>query len=163
LTLDYHKGEDMQAKPQAKSKGATGKIIGIAVGIALAVFLLIQLIPYGHDHSNPAVVAEPAWDSPATRSLAERACFDCHSNQVIWPWYSNIAPVSWLTQHDVEEGRSRLNFSDWTVGRRSGAAAAAAIVSGKMPPFYFLPLHPTANLTAAESQQFVDGLIKSLK
>ena len=153
----------MQAKPQTKSKGVIGKVIGIVVGIVLAVFLLIQLIPYGHDHINPAVVAEPKWDTPATRALAVRACFDCHSNQVTWPWYSYIAPVSWLTQRDVAEGRRILNFSDWNSGGLDGNEVASQIVSSNMPPWYFLPLHPTANLTAAESQQLADGLVKSLK
>jgi Haem-binding domain len=70
----------------------------------IGAFLLIQLIPYGHDHANPPVGAEPAWDSPATRELATAACFDCHSNETEWPWYTSVAPFSWLTQRDVEEG-----------------------------------------------------------
>jgi len=45
--------------------------------------------------------------------MARRACFDCHSNETVWPWYSSIAPVSWLVQRDVDEGREKLNFSDW--------------------------------------------------
>jgi len=94
----------------------TMKIILTILGIGVSAFLLIQLIPYGHDHTNPAVVAEPAWDSTQTRDLAKRACFDCHSNEVVYPWYSNIAPVSWLVQHDVEDGRRRLNFSEWQAG-----------------------------------------------
>ncbi len=47
----------------------------------VGVFLVIQFIPYGHAHDNPPVLAEPAWDSPTTRELAQRACFDCHSNE----------------------------------------------------------------------------------
>ena len=72
------------------------KIILIVVIVAVGGFLLIQLVPFGRDHTNPPVVQEPKWDSPATRELAKRACFDCHSNETVWPWYSNIAPVSWL-------------------------------------------------------------------
>ena len=86
--------------------------LGVLFGILVAGFLLLQLIPYGHAHNNPVVVKEPAWDSPTTRTLAQRACFDCHSNETVWPWYTNIAPVSWMTQHDVEDGRRKLNFSD---------------------------------------------------
>ena len=63
-------------------------IIGLA-SICLAVG--IQLVPYGRDHNNPAVVAEPNWDSPQTKELARRACYDCHSNETVWPGYSNIA------------------------------------------------------------------------
>ncbi|HEX7229427.1 MAG TPA: heme-binding domain-containing protein [Candidatus Binatia bacterium] len=84
----------------------------LLIGI-IVVLLAIQLIPYGHDHTNPPVHAEPAWDNPRTRELAARACFDCHSDQTVWPWYSNIAPISWLIQRDVEKGRSELNFSEW--------------------------------------------------
>ena len=72
------------------------KIILIIIVVAVGGFLLIQLVPFGRDHTNPPVVQEPNWDSPATRELAQRACFDCHSNETVWPWYSNIAPVSWL-------------------------------------------------------------------
>jgi hypothetical protein len=84
-------------------------IVGVVV-----LFGLIQLVPYGRDHTNPPVVAEPAWDSPQTRALAVRACFDCHSNETVWPWYSNVAPASWLVQRDVDDGRRRLNWSEWS-------------------------------------------------
>jgi len=86
--------------------------------------VLIQLIPFGRQHTNPPVVREPAWDSPQTRALAKRACFNCHSNETTWPWYSSVAPVSWLTQRDVNGGRSHLNFSEWNkVQRHAGHAA----------------------------------------
>ena len=65
---------------------------------------LFSFVPYGRDHVNPPVGAEPSWDSPETRALARQACFDCHSNETEWPAYSTVAPVSWLIQHDVSEG-----------------------------------------------------------
>jgi hypothetical protein len=65
-------------------------LLFIVVGLSV-LGLLIQLIPYGHNHTNPPVNAEPNWDSPETRTLAQRACFDCHSNETRWPWHSNIA------------------------------------------------------------------------
>ena len=77
------------------------------------VLLAIQLVPYGRGHRNPALRSEPPWDSPATRELARQACFDCHSNETQWPAYASIAPASWLVQHDVDEGRAALNFSEW--------------------------------------------------
>ncbi len=86
--------------------------------LAAAGFGLLQLVPYGRNHTNPPVAAEPAWASAQTRALAVRACFDCHSNETTWPWYSNVAPVSWLIQRDVDEGRRRLNFSEWNTTRR---------------------------------------------
>jgi hypothetical protein len=88
------------------------RILAVLIGLGVLGFTAIQLVPFGHDHANPAVVKEPAWPDPQTRQLAQRACFDCHSNQTSWPWYSNIAPVSWLVQRDVLEGRQRLNFSE---------------------------------------------------
>ena len=73
-------------------------------------FLVAQLIPFGRSHTNPVVVKEPTWDSPTTRDLAKRACFDCHSNETVWPWYTNIAPVSWLTQRDVKRRPPAAQF-----------------------------------------------------
>ncbi len=131
-------------------------------GIALAGFLLIQLVPYGRAHTNPPVTAEPAWDSPTTRTLAVRACFDCHSNETAWPWYSSVAPVSWLLQHHVDEGRAVLNFSTWGTMRQSTERAARQVSSGEMPPGDYLLLHPDARLTDAEKQQLIDGLAKTL-
>ena len=80
------------------------KATGWAVLIGTALLGVIQLLPFGHDHTNPPVRKEPEWDAPETRELAARACFDCHSNQTVWPWYSNVAPVSWLVWSDVVAG-----------------------------------------------------------
>ena len=137
-------------------------ILVVIVG-SLLVFGLIQWVPYGHNHTYPPVAEEPAWDSKLTRSLAQRACFDCHSNQTTWPWYTNIAPVSWLTQSDVDRGRRRLNFSAWTGSGRGTGDLAEAINRGSMPPFYYVWLHPAANLSPAEKQQLITGLAASLK
>jgi len=101
----------------------SARIIVRAAIVAIGLFLIIQLVSYGRDYSNPPVVREPAWDSTATRELARRACFDCHSNQTVWPWYARIAPFSWLVYDDVVEGRGKLNFSDWLNGSREGEKA----------------------------------------
>lgn len=139
------------------------KILLILAVILLGGFLLLQLVPYGRNHTNPPVVSEPNWDSPETRALAERACFDCHSNESEWPWYSNVAPVSWLVAHDVEEGRSRLNFSEWGSGKEGEEAEeiVRAIRTGAMPPAIFLPMHPEAKLTPAEQEALIQGLSKT--
>jgi hypothetical protein len=151
--------------------------LGIVIGLAVVGFLLIQVIPYGHAHANPPTVKEPAWDSPTTRDLAKRACFDCHSNETAWPWYTNVAPVSWLTQRDVNEGRQRLNFSDWQGFRRGGEGGgeggegggrdgneiSRVIERGSMPPWYYVMIHPNAGLTDQEKQQLITGLQNSLK
>ncbi len=72
-------------------------------GIAalLLVLIAIQAIPYGRTASNPPVISEPEWDTSVTRDLAVRACFDCHSNETHWPWYSRMAPVTWWTLDHV--------------------------------------------------------------
>jgi hypothetical protein len=130
----------------------------IALGVIVVLGLLIQLIPYGHNHTNPPVSAEPLWDSPQTRALAMRACGDCHSNQTSWRWYTNIAPVSWLIQNDVDGGRRALNFSEWNQPQRRAQRAAEATQNGNMPPWFYLPLHPEAQLSASEKQQLAQGL-----
>jgi mono/diheme cytochrome c family protein len=130
---------------------------GLAIGAG--AFLVMQLVPYGRDHSNPPVVSEPTWDSPQTRALAERACFDCHSNETVWPWYSNVAPISWLVQHDVEEGREKLNFSTWAQGGGEEADEMTEVIAeGEMPMPIFLLTHAEARLTAAEKQALMNGL-----
>jgi len=137
------------------------KLLLTAVAVLAAVLLLIQIVPYGRAHQNPPVVQEPNWNSPQTRELAQRACFDCHSNETVWPWYSNIAPVSWLVQHDVNEGRQRLNFSDWSRSEAAGEPdeLGAAVLEGEMPPAQFLITHSEARLTDAEKSALADGLL----
>ena len=130
---------------------------------SLAAFILlatgIQLVPYGRDHSNPPVLAEPNWDSPRTRELAVRACYDCHSNEVQWPWYSNIAPLSWLVLGHVEDGRAELNFSEW--GRRQEVdEIIESIVEGEMPPAYYTIIQ--GELSDAEEDGLLAGLRRTL-
>lgn len=135
------------------------RLLLLLVAILAAGFLLIQLVPYGRAHDNPSVVSEPNWDSPQTRELAQRACFDCHSNETVWPWYSNVAPVSWLLQRHVEEGRHKLNFSDWS--RSEGEEAeemGESVVKGSMPLANYLWTHPVARLTDAERTALAEGL-----
>jgi hypothetical protein len=138
-------------------------ILWLIVGLVV-LGLLIQLIPLPARGNNPPVVSEPPWDSPQTRALAKRACFDCHSNETVWPWYSYIAPVSWLVYNDTMRGRSRMNFSEWNTGSlRRAEEIAGVIQEGEMPPAIYLPMHPSARLTAAEKQQLITGLTASLK
>jgi hypothetical protein len=139
------------------------KIILVVVIVGLGGFLLVQLVPFGRDHTNPPVVQEPKWDSPTTAELAKRACFDCHSNETVWPWYSNIAPISWLVAHDTYEGRDNLNFSDYQPGDVEFDRLARHVNEGEMPPPQYTLIHKGARLTAAERQQLVQGLQNSLQ
>ena len=140
-----------------------GKFIRVGIIVLILLGLVIQLIPYGKDHTNPSVRSEPNWNSPETRALAQRACFDCHSNETVWPWYSNIAPVSWLVQSDVENGRRHLNFSEWQQGGQGEGIGEAIEVlqEGEMPPLFYIIPHPEARLTVAEKQALIDGLRQS--
>lgn len=128
----------------------------------VALFVGIQLVPHGRDHSSPPVVKEPPWNQPATRALAVRACFDCHSNETRWPWYSHIAPISWLVQRDVDEGRREVNFSEWQRTYKEASESASSVLEGGMPPRSYIALHPSARLTSDEKQALARGLSATL-
>ena len=131
--------------------------------VAVVAFtILIQFIPVPGLGKDPPVVAEPAWNSAATRALAVRACYDCHSNRTRWPWYSRIAPVSWVVAHHVSEGRAALNFSDPGASRFGADRAGRAVRDRAMPPFYYTWLHPEARLSASQRQALAAGLRASL-
>jgi hypothetical protein len=133
-------------------------VLPVLAGI-IVVGIMIQFIPYGRDHPNPPVNAEPHWDTPATAALARRACFDCHSNETKWPWYSNIAPASWLVYRDVAEGRKHVNFSDWArTAEQHTDELQEVFIENSMPPSYYLWLHPEAALSAVERRALAEGL-----
>lgn len=122
----------------------------------VVVLVAIQFVPYGRDHSNPAGGRQIAWDSPRTEQLMTGACMDCHSNLTKWPWYSNVAPISWLVQKDVEDGREALNLS--TDGEVEVDEMIEAIREGSMPPWQYKPTHPGARLSDQEKQDLIRGL-----
>jgi len=127
-----------------------------AIGAAAAVFLLIQLVPYGRSsHSNPPATNPFQWTDPQAEAIARESCYDCHSNETKWWWATNIAPFSWLVQRDVDGARAEFNFSEWE-GQPSVEAIAEAI-DGEMPPFQYTLIHPGAKLTDAEKQTLVRG------
>jgi hypothetical protein len=139
-----------------------GKILK-AGGIGLAV-LLIAIQFYRPERSNPVV--DPAGDiaaqvpvPPAVQSILERSCFDCHSNRTRWPWYSNVAPASWLVAHDVNEGRKHLNFSEWGSYKKGKRVSRldmmiSEVDKGEMPIKNYLLLHGEAALTEADRDAF---------
>jgi hypothetical protein len=129
--------------------------------VGLALFGLIQVLPFGRNHTNPPVTGEPAWATPRTRELAVRACYDCHSNETQYPWYSNVAPLSWWLSNHVTEGRLLLNFSEFTTNPGRKVDDTIEVVNdGGMPPNYFtmFGLHAAAKLTDAERAELVAGL-----
>jgi hypothetical protein len=132
--------------------------------LGVIVLVLALSIPAIALQTNPPTTAEPAWDSPLTRDLAQRACFDCHSNLTVWPPYARIPPVSWLVTFDTLRGRSELNFSEWTSRQsRKAGEIRKQVTSGEMPPRTYTPMHPSAVLSAPEREQLLTGLAASLK
>lgn len=126
-------------------------------GCALAV--LIQAVPYGRDHTNPPIKTKPAWTSVKVEQLATAACADCHSNATRWPWYTNVAPISWLVQKDVDEGRSKLN---WSEGCAEAGEVRDVIKEGEMPPLQYTIKHADARLSKSDRRVLGAGLAASI-
>jgi len=130
----------------------------IALIIMATIIITIQFIPV--NRTNPPVTAR--LDAPMEIiSVFKTSCYDCHSNETKWPWYSNIAPVSWLVSSDVEEGRSHLNFSEWGNLSRMDIAKMKEeiweeIEKEKMPLWKYTILHPEANLTQKDKTLTID-------
>jgi len=121
----------------------------IAVGVAAA---LIQLVPVRR--SNPPIGSDLSAPGPV-RSILRRACYDCHSNETVWPWYSHVAPVSWLVTSDVGVARERMNFSDWNQydparQTRKLAQIWKEVDADEMPLWYYKIMHRRAALSAAD-------------
>lgn len=142
------------------------KVVLWLVVAGVVVFAAIQFVPYGRAHENPPVTAEPTWDSPRTEELVRGACYDCHSNEVVWPWYSNVAPASWLVTYDVDEARAALNFSEWDASPEVAVSIAAEIEEvvrdGEMPPLQYRVAHSGARLSDAEREELIAGVKASL-
>jgi mono/diheme cytochrome c family protein len=149
-------GTELASNEPAPSKSKRGRMLGRIVIVVVGILIAIQLVPYGRSHANPSITHTVQWDQPATEALVRRACFDCHSNETHWPWYSNVAPASWLVQHDVDEGRGELNFSEGKLGEID--EAGELIQSGEMPPWFYCILHSPSRLTASEQTQLMQGL-----
>jgi hypothetical protein len=131
--------------------------MGLVVVVAFAV--ASQLVP--KRVSNPAVKAEPPWDSPVTRQLAVTACFNCHSNSSDVAWFERLAPLSWWIANHVDDGRRALNFSEYDPNHhRSGQKIAHEVEDGAMPPGYYtwFGQHSEAKLSPADRDALIKGL-----
>lgn len=139
---------------------STGGVIAVVAVMTIGALLL---------ETNPPVKQEPTWDSPQTKTLAQRACYDCHSNETVWPLYAKLPVGSWLAVFDTVRGRRHLNFSEWSsmsIGgdRGRGVSDMVNVINdGSMPPSVYTMMHPEAILSAQEKQQLIQGLQKSLK
>lgn len=128
---------------------------------ALAVFAALQL--FNPPRSNPPLSSDfmAAASPPAPVAAALRAaCYDCHSHETVWPWYSRVAPVSWLIASDVREGREHLNFSDWPAEAARAAKKLDRINEvvdyREMPPKKYTLLHAAARLTEVQRKAVMD-------
>jgi hypothetical protein len=139
------------------------KALLVVLASLVGLFALMQLVPYGRTHANPPIIKEPAWDSPHTRELAVRACFDCHSNATRWPWYADVAPFSWVVQHDVDAAREVINFSEWNLPFDLASYSSLSVRTGGMPPTKYRLAHPEADLTEQETLDLARGLDATLK
>lgn len=133
------------------------------LGLLVLVFLVIQLIPFGHNRTNPPVVSEPNWSSPQARAIVKEHCFQCHSNETEWTWYSNIAPGSWLIAYDVIEGRDKFNFSDWNNNPEDLDEMVEVIQEGEMPPVQYWIVHPSSRMNSQQKQELITALESSIK
>lgn len=122
--------------------------------ILAALVLAIQLAPV--DRSNPPVTMEaPADEAPA--AILRRSCYDCHSNETEWPWYSYVAPVSWLVSRDVKEAREHLNFSQWDQYddkqiRKIKEEIVDEVAKKAMPLKIYLAMHRDAKVSDEDFQ-----------
>ena len=149
--------EEQVVRTSANSaKPAPKKMRRWALAAFAVVLVAIQVIPYGRRHTNPPVTAAVAWNSSTTESLVRGACFDCHSNETRWPWYSHVAPASWLVQSDVDEGRTKLDFSEGNL--KEIDEVEEVVPEGEMPPWFYRLAHRKARLSAEQKQTLVQGL-----
>jgi mono/diheme cytochrome c family protein len=140
---------------------SNSKLLTIFFMATVVALLVIQLIPYGKDRSNGVVTAEPAWATPQTRELMVRACFGCHSNEVEYPAYASVSPISWAVQSHIDEGREKVNYQEWDKPQRGADETIETIEEGEMPPHYYTMFgrHPEAKLTPEEINVLVAGLL----
>ena len=127
-----------------------------AVGILAGAFVLLQLVPYGHDHGAPPTTKRAQLSGAAGR-IAAGACMDCHSNATRWPWYTNVAPASLLVVNDVKGGRDHLNLSRWDRPQPDLDEVVEAIDEGDMPPAQYKLVHGDARLSAAQRRTLIAG------
>ena len=124
----------------------------IILAVVIVAAIGIQFVPV--ERTNPAAPA-PLLADAAVLEVLRASCYDCHSNESVWPWYAHVAPVSWYVAHDVEEARGKLNFSEWaSLSAEKQAHGVEEIMEeiedGGMPLPAYLRMHPAAKLDAAK-------------
>ncbi len=129
----------------------------------IGVFLFIQLFPGEKPEvmlDNPNDIHKEVLIDPEVSKLLRNACYDCHSNESVYPWYAGIAPISWLVIHDINEGREELNFSEWipySLKRKNHKLEEIIemVEDDEMPMKIYTVMHAEAELTAEEKQKII--------
>jgi len=127
-----------------------------------AILAVLQVVP-GPRSGNPPLdpgssLNDRIPSSAEPSALLQRACANCHSNQTVWPWYSKLAPASWLIARDVNTARQYMNLSEWpsdpfeAVGLLK--SSCAQVSTGNMPPPAYRLMHPEARLSERDVQAF---------
>ncbi len=124
----------------------------------IVVAALIQFIPV--DRTNKPVKKNEDFvqvlaTPPAVREVLKKACYDCHSNETVYPDYAYVAPISWSIKHHINEGREHLNLSEWgtynpDLKKSMLQNSVTTIRNYTMPMPGYIAQHPEANLTQAE-------------
>ena len=143
------------------SKPLSGSTLVVsAAATVMVIGLAIQAVPYGRSHAQGPVTGEPQWVDAETRELMVRACFGCHSNQVEYPSYASVAPISWMVQSHIDEGREAVNYSEFATNPGDAEESFEVVKEGSMPPAYYtrFGLHPEARLTPEEMKTLLNGL-----
>lgn len=123
------------------------------LGAAVALVVIVQILPFPPAENPPVTgTIQPPQE---VAEILRRACFDCHSNETVWPWYSHVIPMKWLVRRHVQEGREHLNLSEWSVYPADERThlleeMAEVLEEGAMPLQSYLRLHPEAELTPEE-------------
>jgi hypothetical protein len=124
--------------------------------ILLLILIAIQFIR--PEKTNPPVNEKTTLKAPENvMEILKRSCYDCHSNETVWPWYSNIAPLSWSIISHVNDGRKALNFSNWTkidpkIKEKRIKRAIKTTANGMMPLSTYLWLHEDAKLSKEDKE-----------
>ncbi len=140
------------------------KVLKIIAVLVVVAFISVQF--YRPDRANPPTIQaetlEATTDVPENvAQILTRSCNDCHSNQTVYPWYSNVSPFSWLLAEHVEEGRRELNFSAWNTysgkkKRHKLDETCEQVTSAAMPHSQYLWLHGDAQLSEEDKKILCD-------
>jgi len=143
------------------------KVLLHILGWSLGVLLVLQFLRIDVPPPPPATPKDEIKAPPKIMAILRRSCYDCHSNNTNWPWYSKIVPASWQVNSNVKNGRKWLNFSIWNQYPKERQQKLykqiAEAVKFKMPPVEYLLIHKDARLTPSERKMLQDWALSQIK